>query len=508
MRNSVKAAIGMLVVSAGVAHAGSVATLAQSVRLQPGDAALVSRAANAGQAYVTQEGHMELHPQRQMIVRPFTLEAWTAAGWTLEQAAQNRARAVDRIAPLINVEASRGIAPNQEYVINLPEGLTENQMAAFLMATRDYQYAEPDWIVFPQIIPNDPQFANGTGGMYWHTRIRTTQAWDRVTGLQSVQLSNVDTGVRRTHQDWGNNLSQTLGYNSASLQTIAQGGPTVIDDINGHGTQTGSCILAQGNNGLNIVGVMWDGTLVHVRCTNSTGGSASISSLTGGALWAAQNGSRGVSVSYSGITNTSIGTTGTTMMNTYNSVLLWAAGNNGANLGAATDYPDVVIVGATDSNDNRASFSAVGRAIDVVAPGVSVLMLSRTSDTATSTNSGTSFSTPIANGVLGLIYSANPNLTARQAMNILQDTARDLGAPGPDDIFGNGIVNAEAAVNAALATNCRGDWNGDGVVDFNDLLAYLNDYNAQNPRADVNADGVVDFNDLLAFLNLYNTPCA
>jgi hypothetical protein len=54
---------------------------------------------------------------------------------------------------------------------------------------------------------------------------------------------------------------------------------------------------------------------------------------------------------------------------------------------------------------------------------------------------------------------------------------------------------------------CPGDWNGDGVIDFNDLLEYLNDYNAQNPRADLNADGIVDFNDLLEYLNLYNTSC-
>jgi hypothetical protein len=57
-------------------------------------------------------------------------------------------------------------------------------------------------------------------------------------------------------------------------------------------------------------------------------------------------------------------------------------------------------------------------------------------------------------------------------------------------------------------SSCPGDWNGDGVIDFNDLLAFLNDYNAQNPRADVNGDGVIDFNDLLEYLNRYNTPCA
>ncbi len=53
----------------------------------------------------------------------------------------------------------------------------------------------------------------------------------------------------------------------------------------------------------------------------------------------------------------------------------------------------------------------------------------------------------------------------------------------------------------------RADWNEDGVIDFNDFLAFLNDYNGENPCADLNGDGVVDFNDFLEFLNIYNLGC-
>lgn len=78
--------------------------------------------------------------------------------------------------------------------------------------------------------------------------------------------------------------------------------------------------------------------------------------------------------------------------------------------------------------------------------------------------------------------------------------------------FGAGSL-VEAAVDdlrlegIECAAACLADWNGDGVVDFNDFLGYLNDYNSQSPRADLNGDGAVDFNDLLEFLNAYNTPC-
>ncbi|MBM4108500.1 MAG: hypothetical protein FJ255_06765 [Phycisphaerae bacterium] len=53
----------------------------------------------------------------------------------------------------------------------------------------------------------------------------------------------------------------------------------------------------------------------------------------------------------------------------------------------------------------------------------------------------------------------------------------------------------------------RADWNEDGTIDFNDMLAFLNTFNAQDLCADLNADGAVDFNDFLAFLNLFNVGC-
>lgn len=48
------------------------------------------------------------------------------------------------------------------------------------------------------------------------------------------------------------------------------------------------------------------------------------------------------------------------------------------------------------------------------------------------------------------------------------------------------------------------DLTGDGLIDFNDFLEFLNLYNAGDPRADFNLDGAVDFNDLLVMLNELN----
>jgi hypothetical protein len=100
--------------------------------------------------------------------------------------------------------------------------------------------------------------------------------------------------------------------------------------------------------------------------------------------------------------------------------------------------------------------------------------------------------------------------TSREYIEFLRDqnTTNNTGQVAYDQWVLHGR-SAPALMDLAAIDlpACPGDVNGDGVIDFNDLLEFLNLYNAQDPIADVNGDGVVDFNDLLEYLNLYNTPC-
>jgi hypothetical protein len=134
-----------------------------------------------------------------------------------------------------------------------------------------------------------------------------------------------------------------------------------------------------------------------------------------------------------------------------------AAGNEGAarpNAFARILLPTnnarvpVLIVGAVDANNNIASFSnRAGSGTDaqyfLVAPGVRI----RARDEAGGDflYSGTSLAAPFVNGALGLLLQAFPNLTGQQAVDLLLRTATDLGAPGFDDIYGNGLLNIENA---------------------------------------------------------------
>ncbi len=54
---------------------------------------------------------------------------------------------------------------------------------------------------------------------------------------------------------------------------------------------------------------------------------------------------------------------------------------------------------------------------------------------------------------------------------------------------------------------CVADWNGDGVLDFFDVQAFLADFAANNPSADLNNDGVWDFFDIQAFLQAFSNGC-
>jgi subtilisin family serine protease len=199
-----------------------------------------------------------------------------------------------------------------------------------------------------------------------------------------------------------------------------------------------------------VSGVGWNFKIMMVRVSDVSSGSSSIEYITSGARWAADHGAKVVSSSYSGVDSPSVGTTGT-YIKSRGALYLYAAGNDGRNL-AGSDYPDVIIVGATDQNDAKASFSAYGLAVDVFSPGVNIL--STLNGGSYGQKSGTSMATPIANGVIGMIWSVNSNFTPAQAESFLSSSCDDLGSPGDDSTYGWGRVNVYRGVQAARAVAC------------------------------------------------------
>jgi subtilisin family serine protease len=145
--------------------------------------------------------------------------------------------------------------------------------------------------------------------------------------------------------------------------------------------------------------------------------------------------------------------------------VVFAAGNTGPRAATSispANNTGAVAVGSIDGakvvdpTSSRGPSACDGRIYpDVVAPGDGI----RTTDlsfggfpTYTS-GTGTSYSAPHVSGVLALLRSAFPDATLDQLKSAMAASAADLGAAGPDDVYGHGLVDAAAAY-AALGAPC------------------------------------------------------
>lgn len=380
-----------------------------------------------------QEEPGELELTGRMIARPLQPEAWRLAGLDAEAAERAHAAAVTLLE-----EWRVAVVPFADmHVLALPEGLDEETMARLLQGTGLYEYATPDWRCYPIRRPNDPLYGN----QWQHTKMASEAGWDIHVGDGATIAAWVDTGVDTNHPD----LQAALvpGYNSVDDLPQSQGGN--VEDINGHGTATGGCIGAIGNNGVGVAGVGWNLKLMPIKTSNWSSGAAYLSDIIEGAIWAVTNGARTASASYSGVSYPEVGTAGTTIK-ALGGLFLYAAGNEGWQW-TGFDYPDTEVIGATDINDNRAWFSSYGAVIDVVAPGDNIYTTALGGGYTYA--SGTSFSTPMANGICAMVWSANPFLGPNEVESRLFASCDDLGAPGEDIVFGWGRVNLDKAMDRA-----------------------------------------------------------
>lgn len=130
-------------------------------------------------------------------------------------------------------------------------------------------------------------------------------------------------------------------------------------------------------------------------------------------------------------------------------VLVAAAGNGGAEAEPPypAAHPDVLGVTAVDSRGALYEKATHGAHVALAAPGVD--LLAPATDRGYQTISGTSMAAAHISGVAALILQANPELTPDALRDILLGTARDIGPPGRDDMYGAGEADALAAVTRA-----------------------------------------------------------
>ncbi len=136
----------------------------------------------------------------------------------------------------------------------------------------------------------------------------------------------------------------------------------------------------------------------------------------------------------------------------HNVVVVAAAGNRGSGttqVGAPATMPGVLTVAGVDI-DGTASFDASSQGITIAVAAASEDLVGVVPGGGHVIWNGTSGATPIVAGIVALVMAAHPELDAANIINRVVATARDEGAPGPDPIYGFGLIDAQAAVGATV----------------------------------------------------------
>ncbi len=339
-------------------------------------------------------------------------------------------------------------------------------------------------------------------------------AWMLVGSTESITVAVIDAGVSDTHPDLMGQLVAGANFSDGAMDEWQHG-------LNDHGTRVAGVISAVQNNGIGISGVTRGAKIMPVRVLNDLN-LAFPSDAAPGVIWATDNGADIINMSFGWDEEVFGGVEVLQDAIEYahqSGLLLVASSGNSPDIDVLfpAAFSEVMAVGATDNRDKLWLNSTTGPEISITAPGKGVLMLAANPlnpGVLYAEGNGTSFAAPLVAGAAAVIWSMHPELTNIELQALLEQTAVDLGAPGFDELYGNGRLDL---LNALLSANpggefenptCIGDYDNDGDIDLNDLLTFLVLFTDGNSGADVAPPfGELDFFDVLEYLNLFGTDC-
>ncbi len=253
---------------------------------------------------------------------------------------------------------------------------------------------------------------------------------------RKAKVAILDTGIEHDHED---------------LEAIVVT-PGSLDD-HGHGTHCAGIAGAATNNGLGVASLNWEGRFVELMAFQALGdaGRGTLEQIAQAIIDATQAGADVISMSLgsAGSVRPRVLVTAVAYALRHDVIVAASAGNS--NEDGVRHFPSniegVIAVAAVDRNLDKARFSNTvgGLSRPLAAPGVDILS-SHLKGTYKPL-SGTSMATPLVAGLVGIMRSVSPGLSAADAYQILHETGTTVAATPQ---VGR-VINAEAALRAALA---------------------------------------------------------
>ncbi|MCW5889987.1 MAG: S8 family serine peptidase [bacterium] len=384
---------------------------------------------------------------------------------------------------------------SRTWVVELRRDPDMAAVAAELARDAAVASCEPDAVVEIAALPNDPFLASqGSWGqpfddLWGLRRIGAPAAWDVAKGA-GVVVAIVDTGIDHTHPDIAANVWANPGEIPGN--GIDDDGNGYVDDVrgwdfygndpspldeNGHGTHVAGILAATGDNGIGVIGVAHQATVMPVAVLGPLG-TGFVSDLVRGVAYAVDNGADVLNLSLTAPRTQALAAA-LADAHAAGVVIVASAGNGGTDVRRAFIAASTATIAVAASNrlDGRADFSNFGIGVDVAAPGggdppppaafpgSSVLSLqsafivpAAARDKALTLThgglkylrlAGTSMAAPHVAGAAALLLAYDPGLRVEQVRQLLRTTALDTGPPGFDVAAGYGRLDVAAALAAA-----------------------------------------------------------
>lgn len=285
----------------------------------------------------------------------------------------------------------------------------------------------------------DPKLEN----QHYLEQIGARMAWRTVRDQTALTIAVVDTGVDLDHPDLKRNLVD-------GVNLVDPARPP--EDDNGHGTNIAGVLAGEGHNGIGIAGILWTARIMPIKALDKNG-FGNEEHLVQGIRYAMRHGAR-IIVLAVGLDRYSSDLRKLCEEAERQGILLVAAsGNDGLEPGreAAVKYPaafpTVLAVGGAAADGGWEPRSNRGSELDLVAPW-------NVYTTATGGGytraQGTSMAASQAAAAAALLWAVRPGLATYEMRELLRQSARDIGEPGPDERSGYGLLQLDRAVKQLL----------------------------------------------------------